>query len=251
MEINRGVFVLLMALLIAVPIGIVGLLVADMGRAGPEVTMGGARVPLAPQVGAAPSQAPPRPAPIIAAPLTATPHPTATPRPVRPTAVPTVIRPTATRPPPATATAVPQPSPDALSRVGQTVHGKNWSYVVTNVEKVKTLSWVESYGTPSKADAKGLWVVVYLTLKNTGRENFEINDHDFELRDGSGVKYTTSRQSDLYGFRRAKKLAALGEQFPPGVPANTAVVFDIAPDAVGLKLWLVQEKAAIDLSQQP
>lgn len=142
------------------------------------------------------------------------------------------------------ATAAPSATP--LAKVGQTVTGKNWAYQVTNVEKTKTLTWSE-FG--NKTDAKGVWVIPYLTLQNIAKQNYPINAHDFELRDDGGVKYTSSSQLEAFSFLRFKKLGALGEQFPPGVPVNTAVVFDVAPDAKGLKLWLVQESILVDLGQ--
>lgn len=86
-------------------------------------------------------------------------------------------------------------------------------------------------------------------VQNTAKENFPINDHDFELRDDGGVKYVASSELGAMTFLEQKKLASLGGQFPPGVPVNSAVLFATAPGATGLKLWLVQEKSAIDLGQ--
>lgn len=142
------------------------------------------------------------------------------------------------------ATSKPEPTP--IPKVGQVVNGKNWSYQVTNVEKTKTLTWSE-FG--NKTDAKGVWLIPYLTLQNISKQNYPINAHDFELRDDGGVKYTTSSQIEAFSFLRYKKLGALGEQFPPGVPVNTAVVFDVSPEAKGLKLWLSQESVLVDLGQ--
>ena len=155
--------------------------------------------------------------------------------------------PKATTPPPPTATArPPTATPTPLPKVGQTLASGNWEYTVTSIEKAKTLTWSD-YG--NTTEAKGIWLIVYLTLKNIGKENFSIYSWDFELNDATGVKYSISTDGGAMMFVSYKKLARLGEQIPPGVPVKTALIFDIAPDARELRLQLKQAKTSIDLGQ--
>lgn len=138
---------------------------------------------------------------------------------------------------------VPKPSAVATMapKIGSVVTGKNWQYVVADAER-----------TPGNATfrPKGVWLGVTLILTNIAKENFPINDHDFELRDDGGIAYkTTSDFVAAVGYVESKRLSRLGERYPPSVPVSTAVLFDIAPSAKGLKLWLVQESVAIDLGQ--
>lgn len=141
----------------------------------------------------------------------------------------------------------PTETPKPLPKVGETITAGNWEYTVEKLEKAKTLTWSQ-FG--NKTDAKGTWLVVYMTLKNVGKENFSINTWDFELNDATGIKYnTTTDVATAYGFNDLKKLAKLGEQFPPGVSTKTALLFDIAPDAKGLKLLVKQAQTSIDLGQ--
>lgn len=199
--------------------------------------------------GAPPATKTPTPAPTIAkTEVAATPQPTAAP------AVTSTLKPTSTPLPP-TATPAPKPTntpppptatPKPLPKVGETVAAGNWEYTVTSVEKAKTLTWSD-FGNTS--DAKGIWLIVYLTLKNVGKENFSINNWDFELNDSTGVKYNVSTDGGAFMFIGYKKLSNLGEQFPPGVAVKTALIYDIAPDAKGLRLQLKQAKTSIDLGQ--
>jgi hypothetical protein len=143
------------------------------------------------------------------------------------------------------ATGAPGAAPTASPGVGSVVAGRNWTYLVTGVERPSTVSDNQFLdGRP-----KGAWVAVYVTLQNTGKENFPINVHDFELHDAGGVKYRASAEMAAIGYPRAKGLAPLGGQSPPGVPVKSVVLFDVAPSAAGLRLWLVQEKVYVDLGQ--
>jgi len=144
---------------------------------------------------------------------------------------------------------LPSPLPTATPTaktvgVGTPLSADNWEYTVTKVEKTKTLVWSE-YG--NKSTAQGIFVVTYLTLKNIGKRNFSINIWDFELHDDAEVKYDPS--SEGLSFVRYRKLTPLGDQFVPALSANTALVFDVNPNAKGLKLYLEQAKASIDLGQ--
>jgi hypothetical protein len=150
-------------------------------------------------------------------------------------------------PPPTNTPKPPTATPTPLPKIGQTVSVGNWEYTVTKVEKEKTLTWSE-FGNTS--EAKGTWLIVYMTLKNIGKQNFGINTWDFELRDASDIKYDTSTDFGTTAmFLSYKKLSNLGEQYPPGVPVNTALIFDIAPDAKGLKLVLKQARTSVDLGE--
>ena len=129
----------------------------------------------------------------------------------------------------------------AQAKVGDTVKSGNWSYTVTKVDRMKTLVWSD-FG--NKTDALGQWLIVSMTLRNIGNQNFPINTFDFQLTDGGGTKYDTSSKFEVYSYMSHAKLTNLGEQFPPGIDVKTALVFDINPAATGLKLVLKQANSA-------
>lgn len=135
------------------------------------------------------------------------------------------------------ATATPAPV------IGDTVTKGNWAYMVTKVEKAKSVSWSQ-FG--NKSDAKGTFLIVTLGIQNVGKETYPVNAWDFEVQDGSGVKYKTAlMESSTYSGYLG--LSKVGDNYPPGVPAAMALLFDINPNATGLKLNLVQAKTMVAL----
>ncbi len=129
------------------------------------------------------------------------------------------------------------PSAAPVAKVGDTVKSGNWSYVATKVEKTKTLVWTDL---GNKTDALGTWLVVSMTLRNVGTQNFPINTFDFSVTDSAGTKYAHSDKLEALTFVRYRKLTPLGSQFPPGIDVQTALVFDVNPSATGLRLILKQ-----------
>ena len=120
---------------------------------------------------------------------------------------------------------------------------------MTDVQRTKELVW-SALG--NKALAKGEWLVVDVTVRNISNQNFGLNTHDFELVDGTGVKYQHSSELPALGnYQQQRGLSAVGGQVPPGVPVKTALktalVFDVNPEAVGFKLDLKQAKTMVDL----
>lgn len=137
----------------------------------------------------------------------------------------------------------PAPTATPPPKVGDTITSGNWEYIVTKVEKAKSLE--SGFG---PAQAKGEFLVVYLTLKNIGKENFSINTFDFEAVDKDGVKYNETSDFTVSGWKTKNGLTGLGQQFIPGLTQNTALVFDINPAATGFKLNLKQARnTMIDL----
>jgi hypothetical protein len=153
---------------------------------------------------------------------------------------------------PATSTSVASASvsaaakPTAIPKVGETITSGNWSYLITKVDKPgKSIDTGNEF---AKLDALGTWLVAYATLKNVGNQNFGINSFDFELLDGSGVKSKVTDQfSGMTIWLDKLGLKPLGGQIPPGVSINTALLFDVNPDAKGFNLNLVQARRSVDL----
>jgi hypothetical protein len=140
------------------------------------------------------------------------------------------------------AAAKPAPTPVPMAHVGETLDLGNWRYTVKSLERVK--QFPTQFG--SKREAKGQWAIVRVQLTNIAKENYPINTHDFELRDADGIVYKADGVESSY-YSDANKLSDLGDRFPPGVPAEVAVITDINPQAKGLQLWLVQPKRLVAL----
>lgn len=146
--------------------------------------------------------------------------------------------------PSATGAVKPGAEPTAVPRIGDVVERGNWAYQVTGAERQREVVWSQ-FG--NKTEAKGVWQIVRIRLKNISRQSYPIHAHDFELRDGAGVTYKPDVMTSGMVSRHLK-LSALGEQFPPGVDAETVLLADVNPDANGLRLWLVQARTSVDLA---
>lgn len=136
--------------------------------------------------------------------------------------------------------------PSAAPKVGENITAGNWSYVITKVDKPgKTIDTGNQF---AKLDALGTWLVAYATLKNVGTQNFGINFFDFELQDSSGIKSKVTDQfSGMTIWLDKLGLKSLGSQIPPGISFDTALLFDVNPDAKGFTLNLVQARRSVDL----
>jgi hypothetical protein len=166
---------------------------------------------------------------------------------------PTVVVPTATAVPKPTATAVRKPTatvmPTAtpLPKTGTPVAKGNWRYTVGDVSRANTLPGSRS----DKAEtAKGIFLVVPIQLVNLGKTNFSINSWDFHLYADNDVQYATDIETDYLCWNLEDKgCVALGDAIPPGISVVTVLVFDINPNAKGLRLHLDQPNIDIDLAQ--
>lgn len=149
----------------------------------------------------------------------------------------------ATNIPTKAAQAKPTPTAVVLPAVGTPIAEGNWVYRVNEVERAETVTWSQ-YG--NKTDAKGEWIIAFLTIKNIGKETYALNAWDFEIHDSASIKYKAdSMTSSMYA--EYKGASGLGDDFPPGVQAETYILFDVNPDAKGLRLWVSQAKKYIAL----
>lgn len=134
--------------------------------------------------------------------------------------------------------------PTTKVKLGTTVASGDWQYTVTGVDKTKTLTWGRY---KNEAQAKGVWLVVHIKLKNIGNQMSRIDAWDFEVLDNTLAIYDPSSLS--FSYVAFKGLSQLGDQFPPGALLNTALVFDIGPDSRGLVLNSSQSATSVDLGQ--
>jgi len=111
------------------------------------------------------------------------------------------------------------------------------------------------------ATAQGTFLIVYLSLKNTGKQNAEIHPVSFRLRDSNNVTYDTIDERIINAFLYAHQLTPFSNltgippytAFVPGVSVDTAIIFDINPAAKNLRLQLGQTETflAVDVATVP
>lgn len=131
--------------------------------------------------------------------------------------------------------------------VGDKVAAGNWEYTVTKTDMQTTVTWTRFGNT---TDAKGSFFIAYLTLTNIGKQNVGIGMQDFALSDGGGITYAADPTGSSYATFQNLTALSLADEYAPGVPVNTLIMFDINPAATQLKLVLRQSsRTTIDLGR--
>ncbi len=140
--------------------------------------------------------------------------------------------------------------------VGETVRADgSRRYTVTAVEDYKGELITDRYVGERYAE-RGKWIVVDVTFENGGPNQANvIQAHDFELVDSSGRRYgvSTSPATAAYSAQQLHyqdgNWVPLGSQFSLGAIVQTSLVFDVAPDAKGLKLDIKPAGVVVDLER--
>lgn len=141
-------------------------------------------------------------------------------------------------------TATPESAED-IARIGKVISGGSWEYALTRVDRVKSLT----YSDGDTREAKGIWLVVYLTVKNTGKQALALSEEDFGLLDGAQKEYKPSTGFYVRKFITEKQLVQLGEQISPGTPVKTAMFYDISPEIKGLQFLFRQINRVVPLDE--
>ncbi len=135
------------------------------------------------------------------------------------------------------------PADTPRANPAQMVSSANWEYRITRTEQTKEIGTIIG-----SATAQGTFLIVYLSLKNTGKQNAEIHPVSFSLRDSNNVTYDTIDERIINAFLYAHQLTPFSSltgippytAFVPGVSVDTAIIFDINPDAKQIQLQLGQ-----------
>lgn len=115
--------------------------------------------------------------------------------------------------------------------IGETYEGEDWSITVTFVEFSPTLT--SSFETNT---ARGIFSIVHITVVNEGNAPMPFPYDDIVLLDSDGRAYTV--QFDTL-FNLTYAVMGVGgqyEDFQPGLPYETGVIYDIPATSTGLSL---------------
>jgi hypothetical protein len=140
-------------------------------------------------------------------------------------------------------TPTPEPGQDGdLYEIGETFTVDPWEITVTGWELSPTLS--TNYETNT---ARGIYALVYFTVTNVGDAPTDFPYDALALKTGEGRTYDVdddalfNLQYTIYGLSRYDELQ-------PGLPYETAVLFDIPPDSTQLVLTSEGDEFTISLS---
>lgn len=119
---------------------------------------------------------------------------------------------------------------ESVASVGQTATKGNWAITLDKVERTDR---VGSSTTPPQ----GRYVIVYLTLKNVGKQSYSLNDWDFQVvNQATKNAYKPVTVAPGETLSGDYKVAVLGQTVQPDLVSKNAVVFDVPPDATDLVL---------------
>jgi hypothetical protein len=124
-------------------------------------------------------------------------------------------------------------APDKLTHeIGETFTvGSGEQKVEYTIESMDTSDSVGSGISEEEAD--GEFVVIELTMKNAGKETFEVSDRHIKLVDSQGREYEADSDALL-----AIEDPIVYEQLDPGISKTFTVVFDVPPDQQDRRLML-------------
>lgn len=106
----------------------------------------------------------------------------------------------------------------------------NWTLTVAGAESVPSVAAVLQTHT-----ARGVYVVVYLSVSNTGDTPQAFPYTDLVLHDGGNRTFSVDTDATI-PFQIEYYGVSMYEDLQPGLAYDTAVIFDVPPDAAGLML---------------
>lgn len=136
------------------------------------------------------------------------------------------------------APAAPQPADNGsgddakqpVAKIGQTVHSGDFDFTVTNVSHAK------SVGGQFGKTAQGEYVVLDVTIKNTGDDTVTFDDGSQKLVDSAGKRYSADSAADFYANQN--NTGVLFNDINPGNAVNGKLLFDMPNTATPDKALL-------------
>ncbi|WP_449417860.1 DUF4352 domain-containing protein [Phormidium nigroviride] len=122
-------------------------------------------------------------------------------------------------------------------QIGQQVSIKDWELTAEAALKPgKTLQWSE-FG--NSETASGKWLVVPIALKNSSQDAKEVSHSNFQVVDAAGRTYQHWENfftASMYVQYRKRQPLITPVKVVSGGTVRSFLIFDISPDAKGLKL---------------
>jgi hypothetical protein len=104
---------------------------------------------------------------------------------------------------------------------------------VTKVEETQTIPGGQF---TEAANAKGKFVVVFMTVSNPGNAPSEVGSSSFQLKDNRGRVFNMADLNAQFAARDHYQAEIIYKEIQPGLSEPSVFVFDVAPDATGYVL---------------
>jgi len=124
-----------------------------------------------------------------------------------------------------------------IYKIGEKVSIKDWELTAeASLKPGKTLEWSE-FG--NSQTASGKWLVVPVTIKNSSQDAKEVSYSNFQVVDAAGKTYQHWGDlftASMYVEYRKRQPLINPVQVVSGGTVRSFLLFDVSPDAKGLKL---------------
>lgn len=121
------------------------------------------------------------------------------------------------------------------SDLGRPVRWGDWTVTIERAEFADVLA----PGTYAETKARGKFLIVRATLVNESLNPIIIPTEDMRARDDKGRTYTISIDASFAATAEDDTLVIGFDSLQPGVPYETILAFEVAPDAQGFVLALL------------
>ncbi len=125
--------------------------------------------------------------------------------------------------------------------LGETITGGDFDFTVTSAKLASSLDL--SY---EQLTARGVYVVVYMTVENTSNDPFVFPYSELRIKTGDNRHYGIDSDGTI-GVAIGWFNGSMYDQLQPGLVYETAVVFDVSADATGLTLTTSNDFFTVDL----
>jgi hypothetical protein len=138
----------------------------------------------------------------------------------------------------------PNTVPESVVDINMTGAVDTWDYTITDVIKTSTLEG--DYGT---INAKGIFLVTLVTVKNTGTVSEYISRYDFIIQDNLTRQFDMASLEAQWAAEDQYERTGVYKTIQPSFSETQVYVFDISPSSVGLLFVPTEPGDAIDLGQ--
>lgn len=121
-------------------------------------------------------------------------------------------------------------NPVVLAKIGEAVDDSDLSFTVKDVKSKTTL------GTYYSKNSQGLFYIVTVGIKNTGKDTKMIDSSQFKVKDNQGRTFDRSIDGQTALGLQQGRVDLFLQQVQPSLAVTGDIVFDVPKDATGLKL---------------
>lgn len=130
------------------------------------------------------------------------------------------------------------PSASGMAKIGDTVTVGSWEVTVEKIERSGNLDWS---GRGATAVPKGVYALVFATVKNVSNKTDSVKSFDYKLLDSTGAEFDFCSEFACFSYPKQVERDNFGTDIPPRTEGKMLAIFDIAADSKGLVLAIERD----------